>query len=263
MTARLGSHGALRHHPSGRPEAIEEFDRLGRTAFLQKYGFGEAKEYFLLRDGRRYDSKAIVGAAHGFDFPRQGAFHPQDFSGGEATVQRKLEQLGFEVVVEPKRGDWTPSPRGPRASERLTVGAVYTRKQLAEQFGITRCDPQHRVFQPKGFSSVWLFVTEKKTPDRRLYEDRLDGDTLHWQDQSSRRTDDLIIDHQARGPMKVQVWTALIAMLLLKYLKYLQLRSRFAWSLSNLVALLRMNLFTHAISGPGSIGHSRVPRPSS
>jgi hypothetical protein len=42
--------------------------------------------------------------------------------------------------------------------------------------------------------------------------------------------------------LKVQVWTALIAILLLKYL---QLRSRFAWSLSNLVALLRMNLFTH------------------
>jgi hypothetical protein len=42
--------------------------------------------------------------------------------------------------------------------------------------------------------------------------------------------------------LKVQVWTALIALLLLKYL---QLRSRFGWSLSNLVALLRMNLFTH------------------
>ena len=42
--------------------------------------------------------------------------------------------------------------------------------------------------------------------------------------------------------LKVQVWTALIAILLLKYL---QLRSRFGWSLSNLVALLRMNLFTH------------------
>ena len=39
--------------------------------------------------------------------------------------------------------------------------------------------------------------------------------------------------------LKVQVWTALIALLLLKYL---QLRSRFAWSLANLVALLRMNL---------------------
>lgn len=42
--------------------------------------------------------------------------------------------------------------------------------------------------------------------------------------------------------LKIQVWTALIAMLILKYL---QLRARFGWSLSNLVALLRMNLFTH------------------
>ncbi len=42
--------------------------------------------------------------------------------------------------------------------------------------------------------------------------------------------------------LQIQVWTALIAILLLKYL---QLRARFGWSLSNLVALLRMNLFTH------------------
>jgi hypothetical protein len=37
-----------------------------------------------------------------------------------------------------------------------------------------------------------------------------------------------------------QVWTALIAMLVLKYL---QLKSTFSWSLSNLAALLRQQLF--------------------
>lgn len=42
--------------------------------------------------------------------------------------------------------------------------------------------------------------------------------------------------------LRVQIWTALIALLLLKYL---QLRARFGWSLSNLVALLRMNLFVY------------------
>lgn len=42
--------------------------------------------------------------------------------------------------------------------------------------------------------------------------------------------------------VKTQIWTALIAMLILRYL---QLRAKFSWSLSNLVALLRMNLFTH------------------
>jgi hypothetical protein len=42
--------------------------------------------------------------------------------------------------------------------------------------------------------------------------------------------------------VKIQIWTALIAILILRFL---QLRSKFNWSLSNLVALLRMNLFTH------------------
>jgi len=42
--------------------------------------------------------------------------------------------------------------------------------------------------------------------------------------------------------VKIQIWTALIAILVLKYL---QLLSKLKWSLSNLVALLRMNLFTH------------------
>jgi hypothetical protein len=39
-----------------------------------------------------------------------------------------------------------------------------------------------------------------------------------------------------------QIWTALIAMLVLKYL---QLKSTFGWSLSNLVALLRLQLFVY------------------
>ena len=42
--------------------------------------------------------------------------------------------------------------------------------------------------------------------------------------------------------LRIQIWTALIAMLLVRYL---QLKARFHWSLSNLVALLRMNLFVH------------------
>jgi hypothetical protein len=42
--------------------------------------------------------------------------------------------------------------------------------------------------------------------------------------------------------LKTQIWTALIAMLLLKYL---QLKSRYGWSLSNLVALLRQQLFVY------------------
>ena len=42
--------------------------------------------------------------------------------------------------------------------------------------------------------------------------------------------------------MQIQIWTALIALLLLKYL---QLRARYGWSLSNLAALLRQQLFVY------------------
>jgi len=40
----------------------------------------------------------------------------------------------------------------------------------------------------------------------------------------------------------IQIWTALIAILLIKYLQF---KSKFRWSLSNLVAFLRWNLFTY------------------
>ena len=42
--------------------------------------------------------------------------------------------------------------------------------------------------------------------------------------------------------LHIQVWTALIAILILRYLK---LRSTFRWALSNLLAMLRFNLFSY------------------
>jgi hypothetical protein len=46
----------------------------------------------------------------------------------------------------------------------------------------------------------------------------------------------------SENAVQTQIWTALIAMLLVKYL---QLKSRYAWSLSNLIALLRQQLFVY------------------
>jgi len=47
-------------------------------------------------DGKTYDSKAIVGAAHGF-LPGHEPLTAGDFSGGPATVGRLLSGLGFQV----------------------------------------------------------------------------------------------------------------------------------------------------------------------
>ena len=46
----------------------------------------------------------------------------------------------------------------------------------------------------------------------------------------------------SENAVQIQIWTALIAMLILKYL---QLKSTFGWSLSDLIALLRQQLFVH------------------
>ena len=46
-------------------EALREFDDLGREKFLRKYGFGEARRFFVEHGGVPSDSKAIAGAPHG------------------------------------------------------------------------------------------------------------------------------------------------------------------------------------------------------
>lgn len=84
--------------------AIKEFDRLGREAFLDRYGFGEARRYFVFHEGKRYDSKAIVGAAHGYSHARSLA--SADFSGGENTVAAVLRRHGF-TVISTRNPDWT------------------------------------------------------------------------------------------------------------------------------------------------------------
>jgi hypothetical protein len=99
-------------------QAVAEFDEIGRDRFLAKYGFGRSRAYFALIDGKRYDAKAIVGAAYGFQYPEQGALTARDFSGGEYTVQRKLEELGFDVVVDPRVGQIR------KRFTRLTTGTL-------------------------------------------------------------------------------------------------------------------------------------------
>ena len=84
--------------------AIDEFDRRGREAFLRSAGFRRAHAYFLEHASRLYDSKAIVGYAHGVSTGTP--LGPDDFSGGDKTVAHRLEALGFTVWYLP-RPDWT------------------------------------------------------------------------------------------------------------------------------------------------------------
>ena len=74
----------------------------------------------------------------------------------------------------------------------------------------------------------------------RLYRDRWQVEVFFRALKQNLRVKSFV--GTSANALKIQIWTALIAMLLLKYL---QLRASFGWSLSNLVALLRQQLFVY------------------
>jgi hypothetical protein len=111
-------------------QAIEEFRQLKRKAFLKKYGFGQARGYLLQINGRTWDSKAIAGAAHSY-LPGQQPLTAKDFSGGEATVKKKLEELGFTFANEEPQP--LPAP-----------GDVLTNEEISGRFGVNNMGGMRR-----------------------------------------------------------------------------------------------------------------------
>ena len=92
-------------------QALREHDRVGRDAFLHTYGFRPAHSYVLVHEGRDYDSKAIAGVAHGYQFPGQGPLTFMDFNGGKSGAAKLLTRLGFTVTSMPSPGVAADSAR--------------------------------------------------------------------------------------------------------------------------------------------------------
>src|SRR5260370_27100947 len=87
--------------------ALAEYDKIGQTAFLKKYGYKRARTYRLWHEGKPYDSKAITGAAFGYLPGNPSPLRYDEFSGGLHYVVPTLEKLGFSFqepdVVAPKK----------------------------------------------------------------------------------------------------------------------------------------------------------------
>lgn len=75
--------------------ALDEFDELGRASFLSKYGYDESKDYFLVTETGRYDSRAIFAAAH--ERQHGVAVVDSEISGRRVDTVRQLQELGFAV----------------------------------------------------------------------------------------------------------------------------------------------------------------------
>ena len=149
--------------------AARECDNLGADEFRRRYGFGAARGYFLVLEGRRYDSNAIAGVAHGFAVPSVGPLRAGDFSGGDVKVARALERLGFSV--QRPATSLQPLPL-------LTVGTVYFWNQLGEAF-----DFKPSLFQigggmlPRPAFNALLLITHPGGARSFDYDDRWDDST--------------------------------------------------------------------------------------
>lgn len=140
-------------------KAIEEFKQLKRKAFLKKYGFGQARGYLIELDGQTFDSKAIAGAAHGY-LPGQMPLTAKDFSGGEATVKRKLEDLGFRFANE----DLQPLP---------SCGEVLTNEAISRRFVVGTMGGMRRSTK----RNLLVLISD---PFKGLYQDRWENEVLHY-----------------------------------------------------------------------------------
>jgi MoxR-like ATPase len=186
--------------------ALDEFDALGRDAFLKRYGFGRSHAYYVHRNGSYYDAKAIVGAAVGFEHPERGPIRHSEFSGGEQGANAKLEELGFEVVARTEG----PSDLYGRLVDGLSLdvtsrpdGSVHTihgadRKTVAEVVlgkGTTRLNfravPDSEAptdIQLSGRSSNWtgggVVVTEANLPACRALLRHVAGQSLRLKSET-------------------------------------------------------------------------------
>jgi len=129
--------------------------------------------------------------------PKWSSYFSQDVLNAAKT---RLMQAKFDLSsLESNSKHLSVQSESVRASTQLEQGTVYTRDDLRERFKIVDATLDTGIFQPAGFNSIWLFVTEEKTLDRTQYEDKLEGDILRWQGQLKGRKDAMVIEHEKRG----------------------------------------------------------------
>jgi DDE family transposase/uncharacterized protein DUF4372 len=132
-----------------------------------------------------------------------------------------------------------PARGGVLADERVVLDGPKSRKRYPADLPLRRV-----VVQVPDREAPLVFLTNQvqwgPTTIARIYKDRWQIELFFKALKQNLRVKTFV--GTSRNALHIQIWTALIALLLLKYL---QLKASFGWSLSNLIALLRMNLFVY------------------
>lgn len=132
-----------------------------------------------------------------------------------------------------------PTRGGVRRDEEIALDGPKVRKKYPADLPLRRI-----TVQVADREEPLVFLTNHiewgPTTIARIYKDRWQIELFFKALKQNLRVKTFV--GTSRNALHIQIWTALIALLLLKYL---QLTATFGWSLSNLIALLRMNLFVY------------------
>ena len=83
-------------------ESLNEWDLISREKFLEIHRVHAAKKYWIRREDKRYDAKAILVRALRISDASLIDLNANSFDGNEFTVAEPLRSLGF-VVEENSR----------------------------------------------------------------------------------------------------------------------------------------------------------------
>jgi hypothetical protein len=201
---------------------------------------GYLPSYAVITDGRVND----VRVAQELEFPPDTVLVVDRGYLDYGLYARWTERGVWFVTRQRRNADY-------RVVERRSVpgrGSVVADEiiEMASDYGRARCPYRLRriVFQDATRDEPLVFLTNHMgfaaSTIAQVYKDRWQIELFFKALKQNLRIKTFV--GTSSNAVRTQIWTALIAMLLLRYM---QLRSRFGWSLSNLVALLRWNLFTY------------------
>ena len=201
---------------------------------------GYLPTYAVITDGRTND----VRVAQSLEFPPDTVLVVDRGYLDYALYARWTERGVWFVTRERSNADYRVIER----RQVLARSGVLADEiiELASDHGRQRCP--HRLrrveFHDARADKLLVFLTNHMgfaaSTIARVYKDRWQIELFFKALKQNLRIKTFV--GTSPNAVRTQIWTALIAMLLLRYLL---LRSRFGWSLSNLIALLRWNLFTY------------------
>lgn len=148
-------------------------------------------------------------------------------------VTRQKDNAAFRVVGE--RG--VPQNRNILRDQLIELTGYYSWKKYPE---VLRRIEVWDEESGRAFVLVTNHFSFGATTIARIYKDRWQIEIFFKTIKQGLKIKTFV--GTSPNALMTQIWTALITMLVLKYLKF---RSRLGWSLSNLIALLRYNLFTY------------------